>query len=232
MKLSFVIPTYNCQTWLPHAVASCLQQTHKDFEVVVVDDGSTDRTRDYLDWLKKNEKIKIITNPVNFGRSASRNIGNQAAQGDLILVLDADDISTPNRAELMVKKFNNADVDYIYGSATVIDCIGRPQYILGADVFDKEKALERLDNRIVHSTVAYKREFADKFPYQSADMARLGIDDWSQQIKARIECAKFDFVPQKLACYRILRSQITQNRDVESVKKAKKAFLEGLKVTA
>lgn len=231
MKLSFVIPTYQSVTWLPHAVTSCLEQTHKDIEVVVVDDCSTDRTREYLSWLKKDSRVNVITNPINMGRSFSRNMGNKAAQGDIILVLDADDISTPNRAEVIARKFANSKPDYVYGAATVIDAVGRPLQIAQPDVFDKEKALKTLENRIVHSTAAYTRDFAAKFPYRGDEIAKLGVDDWAQQIEAKLSGAVFDFVPQKLCCYRILDSQITKKRDPEAVKKTKQAFLESLKVT-
>ncbi len=229
MKLSFIIPSHNCAVWLPHAVSSCLEQTHRDIEVVVMDDGSTDRTQEYLTWLAKNEpRACVMRSEKNIGRSSARNMGNQKAQGDIICVLDADDISTPNRAELTVRKFNNSKADFIYGSATVIDCLGRPSYVLAPDTFNRDRALKEMQNRIVHSTLAYRREMASKFPYRTGDIAKLGIDDWAFQIEALIGGAAFDFVPQKLACYRLLSTQITKTRDEAAVLEAKKAFLEKL----
>lgn len=236
MKISFVIPSFNACTWLPHAVTSCLQQTNKDIEVVIIDDGSTDRTHEYLDFIAKDERVKIIRNQVNLGRSYSRNEGNRFADGDIICVLDADDIATPNRAELTAKKFKAKDVDFVYGAATMIDALGRPLMVLGADMISPdildEKKNPHLQNRIVHSTVAYTRDFADKFPYPDGQMAKLGLDDWAVQVLAYTSGARFDFIPQKLACYRELSSQITKTRDQEAVMAAKRGFLAGLKVTA
>lgn len=231
MKISFVIPSYNCVTWLPHAVTSCLQQTQKDIDVVVVDDGSTDRTWEYLEWLKKHDsRVQIIRNGKNLGRSESRNIGNRAAMGDVICVLDADDISTPNRAEVISRKFRSGRADFVYGAATVIDCLGRPSHVISPDVLNRERALEELQNRIVHSSVAYTREFAKKFPYRGGEIANLGIDDWAQQVEAMVSGAKFDFVPQRLCCYRVLEGQITRTRDEKAVLAAKRGFISGLKV--
>jgi glycosyltransferase involved in cell wall biosynthesis len=214
-------------------VTSCLKQTRNDIEVVVVDDCSTDKTTDYLDWLKENPKVKIIRNEKNLGRSASRNIGNDNASGDVICVLDADDLSTPNRAEITAKKFKDRKLDYLYGGATVIDVIGRPLSVLPADVFDKDKAVSgRMENRIVHSTVAYTRDFAREFPYCEGDYSALGIDDWKQQWDGVLGGARFDFATQRLACYRITNSQISKVRDAEKVAEAKRKFLDAIRVPA
>lgn len=232
MKISFVIPSFNSCTWLPHAVTSCLQQTYKDIEVVIVDDGSTDRTGEYLAFIEKNPLVKVVKLPKNMGRSEARNAGNRAASGDVICVLDADDLSTPNRAELVARKFKQRNVDYVYGSATVIDILGRPQSLVTADVFDIARAEQTLKNHIVHSTVAYTKEFAARFPYRSGSIEKLGIDDWTQQTEAIASGAKFDFIPQRLACYRITQSGISAKRDEKLVEEAKRGFLSGLKVTA
>ncbi len=237
MKISFVIPSYDSVTWLPHAVTSCLQQTHPDVEVVIVDDGSRDRTPEYLRFIEKDERVRIVRNAENRGRSYSRNAGNEAATGEVICVLDADDLATPNRAEIVAKKFRATDVDYFYGPATVIDVLGRPLYVLGADTVDREKCFSeeknpRLQNRIVHSTVAYSKEFSRRFKYLEGDVARLGIDDWAMQVEAMTQGAKFDFPVQRLACYRQLAAQVTSTRNEDEVLAAKRAVLSALRVTA
>jgi len=238
LKISFCIPSFNSVTWLPHACSSVLQQTHKDIELVVVDDGSTDRTQEYTNWLRKSdERVQVVHNGKNLGRSESRNIGNRAASGDVICVLDADDLTTPNRAELTARKFAKGGAEYVYGSATVIDVLGRPSHILQADVLDKAKCFDeaknpRLENRIVHSTVAYTKDFANRFKYRDGELAKLGLDDWAMQAEAIAAGVKFDFIPQRLACYRQLDSQVTKTRDQNAVMAAKRGFLAGLGLTA
>jgi glycosyltransferase involved in cell wall biosynthesis len=233
MKLSFVIPTFNSVTWAPHSIKTALDQTHKDIEVIVVNDASTDATREYLDWLEKfDSRVKVIHNKRNMGRSASRNIGNKAAQGDIIMVLDADDIATPNRAELTLRQFNKKAIDYLYGQATVIDALGMPHAILGADAFDLEASKKELTNKIVHSSAAYTKEFAEKFPYPDGEAARLGVDDFCQQIKGAISGARFDFVPHKLCCYRVLDSGVSQQRNKEEVLAFKRKYVDSLLAVA
>jgi len=238
MKISFVIPSFNCVTWLPHAVTSCLKQTHKDLEVIVVNDGSQDRTMEYLEWAQKQDpRVRVIDLKKNVGVCAARNIGNAAAAGEYIFVNDADDISTPNRVEIVLRKFAATKADYIHGAATAITCIGYPViFFIGRD---RQPTAEHIPgpwdeskpyNSIVHSTVAYTKQFAEKYPYpEQGDFSRLGLDDWAQQVVAKRGGAHFDFVQQKLCCYRITRSMATQRRSKVDVAKAKDALFASLK---
>ena len=162
MKLSFVIPCHNSVEYLHPAIDSCLMQSYENIEIVVVDDCSSDSLQDYVVWAKKQEwanRVKFIRNEKNLGRSASRNIGNAAATGDIIAVLDADDLSMPKRAELTVAKFKAGSV-LVHGAAYKTDAVGRDLGMEQTDVFNKEKALEVLSAGIVHSTVAYSKDLA------------------------------------------------------------------------
>lgn len=227
MKLSFVIPSFNSVEWLPHAVESCFNQTYKDIEVVIVDDGSTDSTRKYLNWLKEThpEGLKIAHSEYNRGRCAARNAGNAEASGDIIAVLDADDYCHPQRATKTVEKIKSG-VDYVYGSAEMIDVFSRTMGTIQADVFNLEKASETLENRIVHSTVAYTKEIASRFPYDAhPETSALGIDDWEHEIRIAKAGVKMDFIPSVLCGYRVLSNSITATRDPHKVIEAKKRIL-------
>jgi len=236
VRLSFVIPSYNSATWVVQAIRSCLEQTHKDIEVVVVDDCSTDSTEQAIlsRWVdpglqaKKEKCLRYIRNAKNLGRSASRNVGNKAASGAVICVLDADDLALPSRAAATVKAFERG-AHFLYGSAVPMDTCGRYGAEIWADTFDKQKALDTLSCHIVHSTVAYSREFAEKYPYLEGEPARLGVDDFTQQIRAALDGVRFDFVPQVLSAYRVLGSSITARRNNDEVIKFKREFVEGLK---
>ena len=233
MLVTFVVPTRDCQTWLPHAVQSVLDQTHGELELVIVNDGSKDRTDQYLNWLsdKKDPRI-VIFNTMGIGRSAARNLGNSAATGELILVLDADDIATPNRAALTVRKHKETGADFIHGGATMIDGLGNNLGTMRTDVVNKDSALTSMLNGIVHSTVAYTRAFYSKYPYADGDISRLGIDDWHQQIRAILDGAKMEYIPTPICAYRNLQSGISKTRDEDAVMAAKRTILESLLVAA
>jgi glycosyltransferase involved in cell wall biosynthesis len=86
---SVVIPTYNRLEFLKQALSSVWAQSHSDYEIIVVDDGSTDGTKDYLDRL--GSRVKVLCQP-NRGPSAARNLGVKQAIGNYIAFLDSDDI--------------------------------------------------------------------------------------------------------------------------------------------
>ena len=95
MMLSIVIPTYNMAEWLPVALESCLWQTRGDFEVIVLDDGSTDAGPEIARaYARCDSRIRVISQP-NAGAGSARQAGQDAACGDFITWLDADDFLAP-----------------------------------------------------------------------------------------------------------------------------------------
>ncbi|MFM6207508.1 glycosyltransferase family 2 protein, partial [Planktothrix sp.] len=87
-RVSVIIPTYNCDRFLPEAIDSVLMQTYQDYEIIVIDDGSTDQTCQVLESYK--HKIRYFYQE-NQGSAVARNLGIKQAQGEFIAFLDADD---------------------------------------------------------------------------------------------------------------------------------------------
>jgi glycosyltransferase involved in cell wall biosynthesis len=98
-SVSVIIPTYNRSAFLQESIGSVLAQTFKDFELVVVDDGSTDNTREILSIYKSNIAT-IFTG--HRGPSAARNSGIKATQGEFIAFLDSDDLWLPEKLEKQI----------------------------------------------------------------------------------------------------------------------------------
>lgn len=90
MKFSIIIPVYNVEKYLKKCIESVLNQTYQNFEIIVINDGSTDNSELVLNEYIGNNKIKIIKQ-TNHGLSYTRNIGVKHAKGDYILFLDSDD---------------------------------------------------------------------------------------------------------------------------------------------
>jgi hypothetical protein len=97
---SIVIPVYNRERLIHRAITSCLNQRHPAFEVVVVDDGSTDGTADSL-LMIKDRRLRVLIQTLNRGVSAARNIGIAQAAGEWIIVLDSDDELTSDALEVI-----------------------------------------------------------------------------------------------------------------------------------
>jgi len=118
-KLTFAIPAYNMERWLPVAVESCLSQTEPDIEVLIVDDGSKDMTSVIADrFAEKDSRVRVI-HQENQGIAAARRVGQDNATGEFILWLDADDFVDETCAEKMVGMAYQDNVDMVCGNAIV-----------------------------------------------------------------------------------------------------------------
>jgi glycosyltransferase involved in cell wall biosynthesis len=120
-KISVIITTYNRRQLLPRAIASVLAQDEPDFELIVVDDCSTDDTRSYLASLT-DPRIRICATARNSGPATARNLGLDAARGEIFALLDDDDIYLPHRLSAPLAVFaRHPDVVCTLSSAVKID---------------------------------------------------------------------------------------------------------------
>ena len=99
--ISVIVPTYNCGEFINEAITSILDQTYQASEIIVIDDGSQDNTREIIESIK-NTKIRYIRQE-NAGVSSARNLGLANASGEYIAFLDADDIWHPQMLELQAE---------------------------------------------------------------------------------------------------------------------------------
>ena len=113
--VSVILPTYNRARLLRRAVKSVLNQTFEDFELIIVDDGSTDNTESVIRSFN-DDRIKYIRHPTRKGASAARNTGIKASRGKYIAFQDSDDEWFPEKLEKQVNAFENArsDVGVVY----------------------------------------------------------------------------------------------------------------------
>jgi glycosyltransferase involved in cell wall biosynthesis len=100
-KLTVILPVYNGMPYLPEAVGSILNQTLHDFNLLIIDDGSTDETNDYLRTLN-DSRVQVVRQE-NQGSGVARNRGIDICQTEFIALMDADDISLPNRLQLQIE---------------------------------------------------------------------------------------------------------------------------------
>lgn len=146
-KISVIIPVYNVEDYLTECVDSILNQTYKNYEILLIDDGSTDKSPQICDtYSEKNNKIRVI-HTRNRGLSAARNLGTEKAQGEYIFYLDSDDYVENNVLERMLKivEQDNADIVcgnfmYTYPDRTVIAIKEEKEY----EVLDTYSAMEQL----------------------------------------------------------------------------------------
>src|SRR5713226_7707474 len=93
MTVSVIMPTFNRRRVIGRAISSVLSQTYSDYELIVIDDGSTDGTSDWL--AQEYPGVRLIRCASNRGAAGARNFGFEAARGEFIAFLDSDDVWTP-----------------------------------------------------------------------------------------------------------------------------------------
>lgn len=131
-KVSVIIPSYNSEKVVPLTIASALEQTFTDMEVIVVDDGSTDGTRQAL--ARFGNRIRYIYQE-NKKHSGARNTGIKAAQGEYLAFLDSDDLWLPQKIERQVEILNqHPDVVLVCCVAEYIDQLGNPARSSGISI--------------------------------------------------------------------------------------------------
>jgi glycosyltransferase involved in cell wall biosynthesis len=160
--ISILIPIFNAENTVKQTIESCYEQTFKDFEIIAVNDQSTDNTQSILDEYKDRPNFKILnTKDVNNkGIVAALNYGISNASGEYIARLDADDFMDPRRLELQSIEFlRNPDLLLCSTDARIVDENGSLINICLSSTDD----LDELDYKccIVHPTVMWKKNFFD-----------------------------------------------------------------------
>ena len=119
--VSIIITAYNVEAYLQQSVESCMNQTFKDIEIIIVEDCSTDSTPSIIEKLmKKDERIRLVQNDKNYGAGQSRRNGLDNAKGEYFLLLDGDDWIEPNFIEDLYNTAIETDADIVSGGIKVL----------------------------------------------------------------------------------------------------------------
>ncbi len=167
--ISFIVPVYNGQAYIADCIESIIKQKYDDFELIIVDDGSTDQT---LEICKRytNGRIRIITQK-NSGVSAARNTGVSAAKGDYIVFVDVDDIVTENYVEL-IEKYSEDSPDLIVFSRNI------PENMVQKDMNEIRKMVLLISDRInnaIKLNAVWSKAYKKKFIQDNQIMFREGV---------------------------------------------------------
>lgn len=140
--VSIIISVYNGEKYIEQTLESCSNQTYNNFEVIIIDDYSTDKSIEKISkYILKKEKFQLIKNEKNYGFIKTVNKGIELAKGNRILILDQDDILDNKHLEVMLKKFTN-DTSIVFCESDFIDSSGKIfQYNN-----NKEKIIKKLEN--------------------------------------------------------------------------------------
>ncbi len=118
-KVSVIMPVYNGEKYLGCAIESVLNQTYKDFELIIIDDGSIDGSANIVSQYA-DPRITLIQNESNFGTAVTRNVGLANANGKYVALLDCDDIASPDRLSVQIDFLENHREIVMIGSRVAI----------------------------------------------------------------------------------------------------------------
>ena len=148
MKFSVIVPVYNAEEYLLRCINSLMKQTYQDFEVIMVDDGSSDNSSSLCSSLCSGDSRFIIISKKNGGVSSARNIGLKRATGEWICFVDADDEVLPNYLDFFAKQISERTADLYMASFNLIKNNNQKEYLLKNKTYNHdERILLYLDLR-------------------------------------------------------------------------------------
>lgn len=208
--ISVVLPAYNAEPFVETAITSILKQTFGDFELIVIDDGSTDKTLEILQQLSEQDKrINVISRP-NKGLVATLNEGIKLSNGKFVARMDADDISHPERFERQIEFLkSNRDYAVVGTGYEFINEYGT--FIKSRTVLTNAELIKAgllFGNQLCHPSVMINMELVGKdFQYRDFQAA----EDY--EIWCRLaEIYKVTNIPDILLKYRVLNTSISRTQ--------------------
>jgi glycosyltransferase involved in cell wall biosynthesis len=212
--VSIVTPTYNSERFIADAINSVLKQTFTNWELLIVNDGSTDKTQGIIEeYLEKDNRIKLLNHIESQGAGAARNKAIAEAKGDYIAFLDADDMWKPSKLEKQIKLLKETSAAVCFSSYELVDEIGRPLNTI-------VEALER---------VSYKKQLRCNYIGNLTgiyDVTKLGKvympeipkrQDWVLWLEAIEKGGDAIGIKKSLAYYRVRKGSISSNK-IELIK--------------
>ena len=137
-RVSVIIPTFNCARFLERAMQSVFAQTYVDYEMIVVDDGSTDETKDLIAC--RGEKLQYLYQ-TNRGLPSARNLGVSKSSGEFLAYLDADDMWYPHKLERQVAYLDShPECGFVHSDLTLVD---EKDLVISPDWYQERRYLPR-----------------------------------------------------------------------------------------
>lgn len=226
--VTVLLPVYNAERYLREAIGSVLQQTFTDFELLAINDGSTDSSEAIV-LSFGDERIRYISNKGNKGLIYTLNRGIELARGQYIARMDGDDICHPQRLEKQVAYLQQSSVALVASTVEMISENGSPlppwkddrQHTTPQSI----RAFLLRDNCIAHPSIMARTEVMREYRYQSDQKEAEDYDLWLRLSADGQEIAKIN---EPLLRYRFLQTSLTRKEGLsafERLSRTKSRFL-------
>ncbi|MCC8370493.1 MAG: glycosyltransferase [Rickettsia endosymbiont of Stiretrus anchorago] len=218
-KISIVLPVYNREKLLPKAIESCLNQTFTDFELIIIDDCSKDKSFEIAKkYAKQDQRIKVIRNEPNKRLPASLNIAFKEARGQYFTWTSDDNLLHENALAKMNEVLDNSpDIGLVYTDYTLIDEQGK----IGARLYQESPEFLPIRD-CVGACFLYRADIAKMVGGYNENMHL--VDDYEYWLRFGL-VTKFAHIPESLYFYMVHDQSLTTECKAEA-QKAKKALKE------
>lgn len=207
-RVSVIMPVYNTEKFVKRAIDSILGQTFQDLELIVVDDGSTDRSREIIGSYASDPRVRIVFNETNLGESGARNRAIPLAQGEFIAMMDSDDYSMPERLRKQVAFLDaHPEISFCGTWYDVVDEQGKllRHWTAPAD-HPTIMASFFFANRIGHNTIMMRRkEFMDAGEWYTPGHHAADFDLWVRLIRKM----RFANIPEPCVLWTVWSGQMS-----------------------
>ena len=184
--ISIIMAAYNAERTVGFAVESVLKQTYENFELLVINDCSTDNTRKIVEeYAEKDSRVKLITNPENLGVSLTRLEGLKQANGDWIAIIDSDDAWMPEKLEKQIALQKKLNTDLVFTGVKYLKADGTPLdwELKVPDEIGYKKMLKQ--NLIANPSTLVRKELYEKY-YAIGDEMHEDFALWLSILKTGI----------------------------------------------
>lgn len=211
-KVTVLMSVYNGEKYLQEAIDSILGQTFKDFEFLIINDGSTDKTGEILESYN-DPRIKIIDNKKNIGLTKSLNKGLRLARGEYIARQDADDISCDNRLEKQIK-FLNENLDIAIVGTNYFRINEKGDIIQEIKRQEKDKDIKKYllnGNQLGHGTIMFRKSCIEKVGFYREEFKFAQDYDFVLHFSEKYKLAN---IPETLYKWRINTNSVSVSRKI------------------
>lgn len=220
-RVTVLMPVYNGEKYLKEAIGSILGQTYRDYDFVIINDGSTDGSVKVIQAYS-DERIRLIHNEKNMGLPATLNRGIELATGEYILRMDSDDISLPTRIEKQVRFMDSYPEVGVCG--TWIKYIGVPHRPWRSTIYKYPIKHRDIKSRLLfssnftHPSVIMRKNLLERFQLRY-DPEHYDAEDYGLWQKCSFYLL-FANIPEVLYLYRVVPGSITQSKNNRGSKTA------------
>ena len=209
-SISVIIPAYNQAYYVSQAIQSVLGQTNPNFELIVVDDGSTDESPQILSQFQ-DPRIRVISQP-NRGLAAARNTGLRESSAPLIALLDSDDYFLPDKLAIQSEYLlQHPEIGMVGGGIQIVNHAGEilKQIINKPDGLDLKGLL--FANPFVPSSIMIRRQWFGRVG--TFDENLRACEDWDMWLRLASAGCRFAWIEQLVVAYRYHQGQMTRESD-------------------